>query len=172
MLRNWNIFMSLLFIYSIINYYKLFLNYYICLNYYRENLWSKICNCFPFCAIFLFFNNYFWNRDRNDRLWNDLVRSGLQRIHSWSIHRSLQTSLNVLLSKTERKRRKGTERCKWGGGGTFNISLNVSFLNSNSRSISNSLSSSSNWNVVWKIEKNRIMLQKFREGGGKIKYSL
>lgn len=171
-LRNWNIFMSLLFIYSIINYYKLFLNYYICLNYYRENLWSKICNCFPFCAIFLFFNNYFWNRDRNDRLWNDLVRSGLQRIHSWSIHRSLQTSLNVLLSKTERKRRKGTERCKWGGGGTFNISLNVSFLNSNSRSISNSLSSSSNWNVVWKIEKNRIMLQKFREGGGKIKYSL
>lgn len=172
MLCNWNIFMSLLFIYSIINYYKLFLNYYICLNYYRENLWSKICNCFPFCAIFLFFNNYFWNRDRNDRLWNDLVRSGLQRIHSWSIHRSLQTSLNVLLSKTERKRRKGTERCKWDGGGTFNISLNVSFLNSNSRSISNSLSSSSNWNVVWKIEKNRIMLQKFREGGGKIKYSL
>lgn len=171
MLRHCEISLWVYYLYtrlSIIN--ILFLNY--CLNYYRENLWSKICNCFPFCAIFLFFNNYFWNRDRNDRLWNDLVRSGLQRIHSWSIHRSLQTSLNVLLSKTERKRRKGTERCKWGGGGTFNISLNVSFLNSNSRSISNSLSSSSNWNVVWKIEKNRIMLQKFREGGGKIKYSL
>lgn len=53
-LRNWNIFMSLLFIYSIINYYKLFLNY--CLNYYHENLWSKICNCFCFCAIFFSFN--------------------------------------------------------------------------------------------------------------------